>query len=152
MKKKTYTVVIVVLLIFFVYIIIGNITIFINNQKLKKAITSINSDYIKLNEIVPFDWDSVYTFEPYTTKDEIESILGFKSNAIKETVNEGMVQLIFTKDKKIISSICGYSSNLGYTVNFEKINNNVYHKINYTDNAEFMTKNEDKIVNLSYIQ
>jgi len=152
LKKKVYTVVIFILVIFFVHIIIGNITIFINNQKLKKAITSIDADHIKLNEIVPFNWDCVYTFEPYTTKDEIENTLGFKSNAVKETINEGMVQLIFTKDKKIISSICGYGNNLGYIVNFKKTNNNAYNRINYTDDATFTAKNEDKIVKLSYMQ
>lgn len=48
------------------YLAVGNPIVFVNNQKLENSIKSIQGDIIKLNEVVPFDWDVLYTFEPYT--------------------------------------------------------------------------------------
>lgn len=44
--------------------------------------------------------------------------IGFKSNSIQETVNEGMVQLVFVKGQKVTASVCGYADNLGYDIIF----------------------------------
>lgn len=49
------------------YIIFGDPRIFMNNAKLKGALTSIDSDSITLEEAVPFEWTTVYTFDPYTS-------------------------------------------------------------------------------------
>lgn len=122
MKKKIIiTVVAVIVVIFaFGYFMFGNPVVAVHNNQLKKAVTSIkNSEIVTLNEVVPFEWDTVYSFPPYTPKDEIEKVIGVKSNSIKETVNEGMVQLIFVKDKKVTASICSYAENLGYDINFD---------------------------------
>ena len=52
------------------YIIIGNPVVFVHNHQLKSAITSISedTDAITLNEIVPFQWDTVYTCLLYTSR------------------------------------------------------------------------------------
>ena len=123
-----------------------------NNEKLKQAVLSTNSSTVTLNEIVPFEWDVVYTFSPYTSKENIEAIIGIKSNAIQQTVNEGMVQLIFVKDQKIISSVCGYSDSLGYSISFLEDNIENYRSIYFTEKAEFSVTRNNDIVELTYIK
>lgn len=123
-----------------------------NNEKLKQAVLSTNSSTVTLNEIVPFEWDVVYTFSPYTSKEDIEAIVGIKSNAIQQTVNEGMVQLIFVKDQKIISSVCGYSDSLGYSISFLEDTVENYRSIYFTEKAEFSVTRNNDIVELTYIK
>ena len=126
------------------YLAIGNPVISINNQKLENSIKSIDRDVIKLNEIVPFDWDVVYTFEPYASKESIEEIIGFKSADIKENnINEGMVHLLFVKDEKVVASVLGYSENFGYRLDFPS-------KVTYTQNAQFNVTTSEGIVILTY--
>ena len=83
--------------------------------------------------------DRVYTFEPYATREEIAEIIGFDSSSIRETVSEGMVQLLFVKDHKVTSSVCGYASSLGYAVGF-------FDRVDYEENAVFSVKREDGLV------
>ena len=85
-------------------------------QSVINAAKATDFDEITLNEIVPFQWDIVYSFSPYTSRQEMERIIGVKSLMITETVSEGMVQLIFVKDGKVVCGITGYGQNLGYDV------------------------------------
>ena len=127
------------------YLVIGNPIVLINNKKLGNSIKSIQSDNIKLNEVVPFDWDVVYTFEPYASKERIEEIVGFKSSAIKENnINEGMVHLLFVKGKKVVASILGYNTNLGYHLDFPS-------KVTFEENAQFNVKILNDIVTLEHL-
>ncbi len=140
MKKKTKAAIIaftcVMLIAATAYLIIGNPFVFINNQKLESSIKAIGGQTVKLNEIIPFEWDRVYTFGPYQSKESIEDIIGFESADIKaNNINEGMVHLLFVKDKKVVSSILAYSQNLGYSINFAS-------EVSFEDNAEF---NVDKM-------
>lgn len=143
--------VIVVAATLFPLAVIGNLTVLINNHKLKESIVSIDAEAVTLNEIVPFDWDFVYTFEPYLPKDKMEEILGFRSNQLRETVSEGMVQLVFVKGSSVVSSVCGYDSSLGYAVIFAAGEAN-FSKIAYTDNTAFFVKKREGIVRLSHIE
>lgn len=124
------------------YYIIGNPFIEYNNYRLKQSIHSISETEITLNEAVPFAWDTVYTFAPYTSRSEIEDIIGFKSNAIKETVNEGMVQLLFVKGNGVSGSVCGYAENLGYSIYFND-------QVKFEDNTLFDVCIQDDIVYLT---
>lgn len=75
-----------------------------------------SGDEVTLSDITPFAWDTVYSFDPYTTKEEMEKVLGFKSRHLKEAVSEGMVQLVFVKAGEVVCCVCGYRDNLGYSV------------------------------------
>nr|WP_312580094.1 hypothetical protein [Sedimentibacter sp.] len=150
MKKKTKIAIIILSCIILVaiagYLAIGNPVILISNNKLENSIKSIDAEIIKLNEVVPFDWDIVYTFGPYASKESIEKIVGFKSDDIKENyINEGMVHLLFVKDKKVVASILGYSENLGYRIDFPS-------KVTFTENAQFNVTISDGVVILTYIE
>lgn len=103
------------------YFVIGNPIVFMNNRKLKTAVTGITADTVPLNEVVPFEWDSVYMPDPYASKENIEKLIGFKSASIKENwVNEGIVHLIFTKGQRGVASVLSYPQNLGYSIGFGK--------------------------------
>lgn len=97
-------------------VLIGNPMTAAHGRALKQAILDLPEDTetVSLNETVPFAWDTVYTFAPYTDRETIEAAIGFSSPAIRETVNEGMVQLIFVKGHTVTASVCGYADALGY--------------------------------------
>lgn len=100
-------------------IFVGNPVIRLHNRQLQKAVSSLeNGQTVTLEQLVPFEWDRVYTFEPYTSREEIAQIIGFDSNSIQVSVNEGQLQLLFVKGNKITASVCGYPSSLGYDVKF----------------------------------
>ena len=101
-----------------------------------------NKTEVELNNITPFEWDIVYSFGPYTTKEEVQETIGFKGN-VGETVNEGMPHLVFVKDKEIVCEIIGYPSNLGIDIN------TFSSSINAEDNVVFKVKNETGFVYLS---
>lgn len=63
------------------YVIFGDPRIYMNNAKLKKALSALDSGSATLEEIVPFAWTTVYTFDPYTSIDRIERVTGSKSPA-----------------------------------------------------------------------
>lgn len=110
-----------------------------HEHQLKQAMAALQRDTVTLNEIVPFDWDKVYTFPPYTSKTEIEEKIGFRSRAIEETVSEGMVQLIFVDGDKVTASVCGYASTLGYQVEFADM-------VAFEEEALFSVERKDGIV------
>lgn len=147
-KRNKFTITIIfstILVAILGYLVLGNPVVLINNYKLENSIKSIQSDNIKLNEVVPFDWDIVYTFQPYTPKENIEEIIGFKSSSIKENnINEGMVHLLFVKGEKVVASILGYSTNLGYRLDFPS-------KVTFVENAQFKVSIIDNIVTLKYL-
>lgn len=100
---------------------IFNPAVAMRNWELRQSVLSLEAgETVKLNDVVPFEWDAVYTFHPYTSQQEIEGIIGFSSRAIKETVSEGMVQLLFVREKKVVASVCGYASQLGYSIELKK--------------------------------
>ena len=143
MKKKAWMISAITIVILAIsYCMIGNPFIAYHNYRLKQSIHTISKPTVTLNEIVPFEWDTVYTFAPYTSRSEIEEIIGFKSNAIQETVSEGMVQLLFVKDSAVCGSICGYAENLGYAAHFSD-------KVELTDNKQFDVDIQNGIVYLT---
>ncbi len=118
--------------------VMGNPVVAIHNRELREAVTSVSgTEAVSLNDVVPFDWDTLYTFSPYTSEAEIEKAIGFKSGSIHETVSEGMVQLLFVKGKAITASVCGYPENLGYNIIFPCFPESV----SRTENAIFSVDN-----------
>lgn len=143
MKKTIWLMIAaVIVMLTIAYSIIGNPVIAYNNYRLKRSIHTVFKTEVTLNEIVPFEWDTVYTFDPYTTRSEIEEIIGFKSSAIQETVSEGMVQLLFIKGSSVSGSVCGYAENLGYRIDFRE-------KVNFEDHTPFDVRIQDDIVYLT---
>lgn len=143
MNKRAVFVVTLGILFTLAYIIAGNPVVAVNNQRLQREVKAVDSNFALLNEIVPFKWDTLYTFEPYASEEEIEEIIGFKSSSIKETVSEGMVQLLFVRDKKVVSSVIGYGSALGYSIDFQG-------KIMFSDNAVFSVERDAEMIRFTH--
>lgn len=144
MKKKLAVGIISIIMIFcLTYLFIGNPIVAYHNYQLKQAVPSIgDKETVTLNELVPFAWDTVYTFDPYTSQAEIEAEIGFSSNSIRETVSEGMVQLLFVKGKTVTASVCGYADSLGYRISF-------HHSVAFEENALFTVDTVSDIIELT---
>ena len=96
----------------------------VNTELLKEEVLSIEQsvETVNLTDITPFEWDVVYSFDPYTTKDTIYETIGYKWDNISETVNEGMNQIVFLKDGKVVCYLYGYPENNGYGIYFTSEN------------------------------
>lgn len=110
--------------------------------QLGQAMEKLETDVVTLNEVVPFAWEEVYTFSPYTGREEIEEIIGFRDRGIEETVSEGMVQLIFVQGNEVTASVCGYPSALGYQVEFTDV-------VTFAEEASFSVERKNGIVCLT---
>ena len=150
--KKTWMIIIAIVLTITIMGIFLNEKMIIenNNYKLKQAIANISKDeeVISINQIVPFDWDKLYSFVPYTRKEEIEKIIGIESNFITESINEGMINLVFVKDEKVVSNICSYVSKIGYEI-IIPITSERYGMIKKIDDNKFKVGVSKNIITLT---
>ena len=88
-----------------------------NNRYLTEKLLNVASDASgTAGELFNFDYDKVYIFEPYQSKDEMEKQIGFKSRVLQETVNENMINILFVKDDAPVAYLYGYGSNNGYYI------------------------------------
>lgn len=113
-----------------------------NALRLKSAVTTAEGDAVALNALVPFAWDRLYTFPPYTPRAEIEAAAGVRSRHIRETVSEGMTQLLFVRNGAVVCSVCDYPENLGYSIDFEG-------SIAYDEGAVFDVQRAGGVVRLA---
>ena len=92
----------------------------VNEELLKQEVLNIGEsvESVNLSNVTPFEWDIVYSFNPYTSKDTIYKTVGYKWDTISETVSEGMNQLVFMKDEKVVCYLYGYPANNGYGIHF----------------------------------
>ncbi|MGE8078352.1 hypothetical protein [Peribacillus loiseleuriae] len=76
----------------------------INSRLLQEQVLSIGQsvDTINLLDVTPFEWDVVYSFDPYTAKGQIYETVGYRWDNIRETVSEGMNQIVFLKNGEVV--------------------------------------------------
>ncbi|MHA6261332.1 hypothetical protein ACXYMX_15810 [Sporosarcina sp. CAU 1771] len=93
----------------------------VNFKLLKGKILAevVEGNQLDLSEFTPFEWDVVYCFDPYVSKDEIYETIGYKWDRISETVSEGMNQIVFMKDEKVICYIYGYPESNQFGIFFD---------------------------------
>lgn len=88
-----------------------------NNRYLTDKLLNGFSDTSETaGELFDFDYDEVYVFRPYQSKDEMEKQIGFKSHVLQETVSENMINILFVKDDSPVAYLYGYGSNNGYYI------------------------------------
>ncbi len=94
-----------------------------NFKLLKNEILSKNGTEGKVNlsTFTPFEWDKVYSFAPYLSKEEIYETIGYKWDNISETVSEGMNQIVFVKDGKVVCYLFGYPESNKFGLFFDRI-------------------------------
>lgn len=81
---------------------------------LRRAMAAVEDGDVTLNEIVPFAWDTMYTYEPYMSREEVEEMMQIPVRGLKQSVSEDAVQLVFVKNGHMVCNICGYISREGY--------------------------------------
>lgn len=120
-SKKTLAIVAIVIVFSFVLVNLLKKDLWdVNADLLKEEVLSIEQsvETVNLSDITPFEWDVAYSFDPYTTKDTIYETVGYKWDNISETVSEGMNQIVFLKDEKVVCYLYGYPQNIGYGIYF----------------------------------
>lgn len=92
----------------------------INTSKLEDLIDSMSAPMVinDFSKWTPFEWDTLYSFTPYTTKENIYKVVGYKWDNISETVNDNMNQIVFVKDGKVVCYLYGYPENTNFSYNF----------------------------------
>lgn len=149
MKKKVAALVVLLAAALFFFLATQQNQITKNNAALQQALTTTTpGESINLAQVVPFQWDAVYTFAPYLSTADMERILGISHTDLPTTVNEGMVQLVFVKDDKVVASVCDYSENIGYAVNIPLEGKEFAH-ISIQDTAIFSVTKADGIPTLT---
>ncbi|WP_196493758.1 hypothetical protein [Ornithinibacillus caprae] len=110
------------------------------------------AEQVNLTAVTPFEWDTLYSFTPYTPTDHIYDVIGYKWDSISSTVNEGMNQIVFMNGNEVVCYIYGYPSNNNFSIN---INPSDYTDqvatIHAEDNPTFEISKEDGIVYLNQI-
>ena len=137
------------------YLIVGDPRIYMNNAKLEDALTGVNSDSVTLEEVVPFEWTTVYAFDPYSSREFVKRISGSNSPALKESVSDGMTNIVFKNHGRVMASVCAYPSSIGYSLAFTGGENTYYgypdggySHIEYGDQVEFKVTKDAGIVRL----
>ncbi|WP_413306381.1 hypothetical protein AA0X95_05645 [Bacillus sp. 1P10SD] len=123
-----------------------------NEDLLKEEVLSLGAsvDTVHLREVTPFDWDVVYSFPPYTMKESIYKTVGYKWDQISETVNEGMDQIVFMKDGKVVCYIYGYPENKGYGLSIQSGQyKDAARLLRAEDDLTFQVERSDGVVYLS---
>ena len=109
----------------------GNIKESYNTKSLEKTLSkSLNNKENTCKYLFDFDYDKVYVFQPYLSKEVMEEEIGFKYWKLKETINEGMVNMLFVENNKPVAYLYGYPSDLG-----------IYIDIPMKDNEPIFEKN-----------
>ncbi|WP_216831506.1 hypothetical protein [Alkalihalobacterium elongatum] len=110
-----------------------------NEKLLKEKILAIEHsvETIDLLDVTPFEWEVVYSFDPYTPKEMVYETVGYKWDRISETVSEGMNQIVFMKEGKVVCYLYGYPENNGYGLYFSGENVNGV--------SQMLTANEDDL-------
>lgn len=149
--KKLIIIAICVLLVIVAIKLLKKDILDVNETLLKEKILSIDeaSDMVILSDVTPFEWDTVYSFTPYTSKAKIYKTVGYRWDFINETDDEAMDQIVFMKDGKVVCYLYGYPSNNRYSVSFgdkEYINDAFMLKLE--DNLNFKVTRSDGVVYL----
>lgn len=131
MKSKRTLLIIAIAIPFVILFIVVFINIIkkdiwdVNEKLLKQEVITLEESVVTVNllDVTPFEWDVVYSFDPYTPKSVVYETVGYKWDRISEIVNEGMNQLVFLKDGEVVCYLYGYPGNNGYGIFLTDKNN-----------------------------
>ena len=115
-------------------------------------VISGDADIDDLNGFIPFEWDELYSFAPYTSKKVIYEVIGYKWDSISESANEGMNQIVFVKDNKVICYLYGYPEDIKLGFDFGEYKGS-YIKLTPNQNLYFTTTlSDDGVRYFKYIK
>jgi hypothetical protein len=114
-------------------------------------VISGDTDIEDLNGFIPFEWDELYSFTPYTPKSEIYEVIGYRWDNISESVNEGMNQIVFVNDGKVVCYLYGYPEHVKLGFDFGKFKGS-HIKLTPNQNLHFTTTlSENGVRYLTYV-
>lgn len=136
-------------MLFIVFTACANNEVSSNTKQVSTKIKSLNQEVVSIKELTDFEWDKAYVFTEYTSKSEIEEIVGFNSEEIVDMMgNEGNTNLLFVKDKKVVGAVDGSPQSLGYSIDFGTIDK--FLCFEYTGKCNFTVQHEDGDLVLTY--
>jgi len=126
----------------------------VNASKLKGSFDMISGyAYIEdLSDFTPFQWDELYSFTPYTSKEEVYKTIGYRWDDISEALNEGMDQIVFLKDGKEVCYIYGYPHHTKLSFNFGQYQGSFIRLTSETPLPFGVTVSDEGITYLDYIR
>ena len=120
-----------------------------HNVLLQDEVKKLNqTQEFVLNDIVPFEWDTMYVFEKGTDKEYIEKTIGISNKFIKSVPNEeNAVSIIFTSEGKITAYPQGTKEELGYYIDLP-LNKEKHAEIQNIDNLVCYVESEEGIARI----
>lgn len=117
-SKKTVILIAVVLLI--LYRLLVRDIWDVNARLLKDNVLSLDQkvESVNLKDLTPYEWDTIYSFDPYTSKEQVYETVGYKWDKISEALSEGMNQIVFLNDGAVVCYVFGYPENNKYGISF----------------------------------
>lgn len=132
------------------YHIFGSPFTLINNARLEKSLKNVTGETVFLEDVVPFQWTSVFTFDPYTPLNVIQKATGSKSPSLDTGVSEGMINVVFMNGPFVAASVYAYPSSVGYALWIENgadthhlYPDGGYDRISYGDYVEFTVEQQE---------
>ena len=129
--------------------VIGSPVVLWHNHQLKTALTGLTDTSITLEQAVPFSWDEVYTFAPYTSVEEIQEVIGTTSFNLKEAESEGVLQLVFLDGGAVTAAVCATPAALGYDVDLASAVDSTPCKLTHGENISFAVERDGGVVRLT---
>ena len=94
-----------------------------NNTELfhKTLLKKVEYDKIvALNDLTPFEWNKVYFFDSYANKEYIYEKVGYEFDSIPDNQVQGLMQIVFMNENKVICHIHGFWENYKYYIKSDK--------------------------------
>ena len=125
----------------------------VNAKRLSNSfdiISGNNATIDDLSSFTRFEWDTLYNFAPYTPEERIYEVVGYRWDKIYSTVSEGMNQIVFLNNGKVICYVDGYPDKYKIFFSFGQYSGD-YYKLTISDKLTFnMTITDDEIRMLTY--
>lgn len=103
-----------------------------------------------LSDFTTFEWDTLYSFAPYCDEETIYKVVGYRWDKIYATVSEGMNQVVFLKNGKVVCYIDGYPDKYKVFFDFGR-DYGTYIKLTTSDKLTFhMEITDDGIRHFKY--
>ena len=159
MKKKSFIVIALVLGVILELIMFRTLQPTpiweINAKQFNSSFNAISGNNVTIDDLsafTTFEWDTLYSFAPYTPKEVVYQVVGYQWDKINSTVSEGMNQIVYLKEGKVVCYIDGYPDEYKVFFEFGQYNGN-YVKLTSSDKLIFhMMVTDGEIRKFDYVK
>lgn len=93
----------------FAYLFSDDLHVYLNARKIADRLQYKNPS--RIEDAIPFDYDAIVFFPPYTDAESIETTLGAKSRFIRPGFSENMINAYVMLEGRVAAFIYGYMEN-----------------------------------------